>query len=45
MIIHTIGYEGIGIDRFLSLLREHAIETVVDVRDTTIATAPWWPTP
>ena len=33
MIIHTIGYEGIGIGRFLSLLREHTIETVVDVRE------------
>ena len=40
MIIHTIGYEGIGIDRFLSLLREHAIETVVDVRELPLSRKP-----
>ena len=40
MIIHTIGYEGIDIDRFLSLLREHAIETVVDVRELPLSRKP-----
>jgi uncharacterized protein (DUF488 family) len=29
----TIGYEGIDIERFLTLLRSHAVETVVDVRE------------
>ena len=40
MIIHTIGYEGIGIRRFLSLLRAHAIETVVDVRELPLSRKP-----
>ena len=40
MIIHTIGYEGIGIDRFLSLLRDNAIETVVDVRELPLSRKP-----
>ena len=40
MIIHTIGYEGIDIDRFLSLLREHDIETVVDVRELPLSRKP-----
>src|SRR5260221_14676725 len=30
--LYTIGYEGIDINRFISLLHEHDIETVVDVR-------------
>jgi uncharacterized protein (DUF488 family) len=33
MTIFTIGYEGIDIDRFMALLREHGIETVVDIRE------------
>lgn len=33
MTIYTIGYEGIDINGFLSLLREHDVETVVDVRE------------
>jgi uncharacterized protein (DUF488 family) len=33
MTIYTIGYEGIDINGFLSLLRRHKIETVVDVRE------------
>jgi uncharacterized protein (DUF488 family) len=40
MIIHTIGYEGIDIGRFLSLLRKHAIETVVDVRELPLSRKP-----
>jgi uncharacterized protein (DUF488 family) len=31
--LHTIGYEGIGIERFLQALHAHAIEVVVDVRE------------
>lgn len=31
--IYTIGYEGLDIERFLSLLQEHGIETVVDIRE------------
>lgn len=33
MTICTIGYEGIDIDRFLSSLQAHDIETVVDIRE------------
>jgi uncharacterized protein (DUF488 family) len=32
MTIYTIGYEGISIEKFFTLLREYDIETVVDVR-------------
>ncbi|MBY0270358.1 MAG: DUF488 domain-containing protein [Burkholderiales bacterium] len=31
--IYTIGYEGLDIERFLSLLQAHGIETVVDIRE------------
>lgn len=30
--VYTIGYEDLGIDQFIRKLREHKIETVVDVR-------------
>lgn len=40
MIIHTIGYEGIGIDRFVALLHDNAIETVVDVRELPLSRKP-----
>ena len=33
MTIYTIGYEGISIEKFFMLLKEHDIETVVDVRE------------
>lgn len=33
MIVFTIGYEGLSIGRFLSLLAEHGIDTIVDVRE------------
>jgi uncharacterized protein (DUF488 family) len=33
MTVFTIGYEGLGIDRFLSLLAEHGVETIVDIRE------------
>lgn len=31
--IYTIGYEGLDIERFISLLRSNGVETVVDVRE------------
>ena len=31
--LHTIGYEGIEIERFLQILQVHAVTTVVDVRE------------
>ena len=40
MIIHTIGYEGIDIACFLSLLREHDIKTVADVRELPLSRKP-----
>ena len=33
MTIYTIGYEGIDIEQFFMLLKDHNIETVVDVRE------------
>lgn len=33
MKVFTIGYEGLDIDDFLSLLRENGIQTVVDIRE------------
>jgi len=33
MTVFTIGYEGVEINRFMSLLSEHGIETIVDVRE------------
>ncbi|WP_118183252.1 DUF488 family protein [Paraburkholderia phosphatilytica] len=33
MTLFTIGYEGLDTERFLSLLIEHGVETVVDVRE------------
>jgi uncharacterized protein (DUF488 family) len=40
MTIYTIGYEGIGIDRFLSSLQAHDIETVVDIRELPLSRKP-----
>ena len=40
MTIHTIGYEGIDMDRFLSMLCEHGIETVVDIRELPLSRKP-----
>lgn len=37
MTVFTIGYEGLDIDTFLMLLREHGIDTVVDVRETPLS--------
>jgi uncharacterized protein (DUF488 family) len=33
MNVFTIGYEGLDIDGFMSLLAEHDIDTIVDVRE------------
>lgn len=33
MTVFTIGYEGLDIHRFVSVLAEHCIETVVDIRE------------
>lgn len=40
MTVFTIGYEGLDIDTFLSLLAEHDIETVVDVRELPLSRKP-----
>lgn len=31
--LHTIGYEGIDLPRFMALLRAHDVETLIDVRE------------
>jgi len=33
MTVFTIGYEGLDIDSFVTLLEEHGIDTVVDIRE------------
>ena len=38
--IYTIGYEGLDIARFLSLLQAHDIETVVDIRELPLSRKP-----
>jgi uncharacterized protein (DUF488 family) len=40
MTIFTIGYEGLNIDEFLSLLVGHGIETVVDIRELPLSRKP-----
>ena len=40
MTVFTIGYEGLDIDTFMSLLAEHGIETVVDVRELPLSRKP-----
>lgn len=40
MIIYTIGYEGLNIDSFMSLLRENGVETVVDIRELPLSRKP-----
>lgn len=40
MTIFTIGYEGLEIGGFLSLLRLHNIETVVDIREFPVSRKP-----
>ena len=40
MTVFTIGYEGLGIDDFMSLLSKHDIETVVDIRELPLSRKP-----
>ena len=40
MTVFTIGYEGLDIDAFMSLLAEHGIKTVVDVRELPLSRKP-----
>uniref|UniRef100_E6QB94 Protein containing DUF488 n=1 Tax=mine drainage metagenome TaxID=410659 RepID=E6QB94_9ZZZZ len=40
MTVFTIGYEGLDIDVFMSLLAEHDIETVVDIRELPLSRKP-----
>lgn len=40
MEMYTIGYEGLGIDEFMSMLAEHDIDTVVDVREMPLSRKP-----
>lgn len=40
MAVFTIGYEGLDIDEFMSLLKEHGIETLVDIRETPLSRKP-----
>jgi uncharacterized protein (DUF488 family) len=40
MTVFTIGYEGLDIDTFLSLLNEHDIETIVDIRELPLSRKP-----
>lgn len=40
MTVFTIGYEGLNIDEFLSLLVGHDIETVVDIRELPLSRKP-----
>lgn len=40
MTVYTIGYEGLDIDDFMSLLSEHGIETVVDIRELPLSRKP-----
>ena len=40
MKVFTIGYEGLSIDAFVSLLGEHGIDTVVDVRELPLSRKP-----
>ncbi len=40
MTVFTIGYEGLHLDAFISLLAENCIETVVDVRELPLSRKP-----
>lgn len=40
MSIYTIGYEGLDIERFISLLRSNNVETVVDIRELPLSRKP-----
>lgn len=40
MAIYTIGYEGLDFNDFVALLRQHHIETVVDIRELPLSRKP-----
>lgn len=40
MTVFTIGYEGLDIDDFMSLLSKHGIETIVDIRELPLSRKP-----
>lgn len=40
MTVYTIGYEGLDIDAFMSLLAAHDIETIVDIRALPLSRKP-----
>lgn len=40
MTVFTIGYEGLDIDAFMSLLIEYGVETVVDIRELPLSRKP-----
>lgn len=40
MTVFTIGYEGLSVDDFRSLLSKHGIETIVDVRELPLSRKP-----
>lgn len=42
MTVFTIGYEGLDIDAFMSLLTEHGIDTIIDVRKLPLSRKPFF---
>ena len=40
MTIFTIGYEGLGVDAFMSLLVAHGVDTLIDVRELPLSRKP-----
>lgn len=40
MTVFTIGYEGLDIDTFISILADHGIDTVVDIRELPLSRKP-----
>jgi len=40
MTLFTIGYEGLDIDTFMSLLTERGVETIVDIRELPLSRKP-----
>lgn len=40
MTVFTIGYEGLDLNQFMSLLAEHDVETVVDIRELPLSRKP-----
>lgn len=42
LTIHTVGYEGWGLDHWIETLHEHGVRTVVDVRELPLSRRPGW---